>query len=95
MKRFLEWMRKAATDEKDEAAKLAETSPHVLRLIQYQGEGKKHGRTPSPELAARIEDAITKINERPRYKALPAVDRGDINPTCKECKYYRQCKKSS
>lgn len=93
MKRFLEWMRKSAPDEKVEAAKLADTAPHMLRLMAYEMEGKKHGRIASPELAGRVEDAISKINERPRHKTLPSVDRGDLNPTCKECKYFKACKK--
>lgn len=95
MKRFLEWMKKSATDEKAAAAKEAKTSVMTLRLLAYEMEGKPHGRVASSDLAARIEEGIEKINSRPRYKALPSVTRADLNPTCRECKYFKACKEET
>ena len=93
MNPFLTWMKNAAKDEKEEAARIAETASHQMRLIVYEMEGKPHGRVPSSELAHRIVKGLRAINARKRHKALPDVTVGDINPTCRDCEYFRKCKK--
>lgn len=93
MNQFLKWMKNSATDEKSTVAKMAGTSLHMLRLLQYGMEGKDNGRQAGPELAGRVAHAIEELAKKGRYKALPVVTRGDLCPACADCEHFKRCKK--
>jgi len=84
-----DWMREATPEEQRELAAGAGTSRSHLYQLTYPKE--KGGRVASADLAARIEEAVKPITARAKGR-LPALARGDINPTCGACPYYHKCR---
>jgi hypothetical protein len=91
MKAFMKWWKEADASERGECAKLADTSLATLYQMSYGTRSNGRPFNISNEFAGRVSSAITTINARPRHKPLPVVGRGDMNPTCAACPYYRKC----
>jgi len=80
------WLEAAKADEVHELARLAGTSVQSLYHIS------NGVRLASSDRAARIELAARRLRDsRP---VLPPLDRGMLNETCRECAYFRFCKKN-
>jgi hypothetical protein len=76
---FKRWMQKATPDDKKQLAKGAKTTVPLLYQLTYEGQNK---RVASSDLAARVEKA-----------SGGKITRGDLNPTCESCPYFKECKK--
>ena len=76
---FKRWMKRATPEEKRALAKGAKTTVPLLYQLTYDAQNK---RVASSDLAARIERA-----------SAGEISRGDLNPTCDACPYFRECKK--
>lgn len=85
------WMRLATKPERHRLAELAQTSVNYLYFLSNPK--KKYGRTPSAELAQRLEEASDKIrNESAEARnRLPRLLRTDLSPTCSGCSFAQRC----
>lgn len=92
LENFKEWWSEATPVEKKELAEYAGSSLNFLYQLSYRtGTGSRPAQV-SPEYAGRLEDAIRIINAASRHTPLPDVTRGDLNPVCAACPYYKGCK---
>lgn len=79
------WMRLATAFEQSKLAKGARTSREYLYQLN------NGVRTPSPEIAGRIEAAAKKLRTASKGR-LPALTRADLSPVCGKCPYAIKCK---
>ncbi len=87
MKKFKQWLKMATKDERLLLASLADTHSQMFYKFQYEKENG--GRTPSSELAGRIENAVAVINRERPERGFPVVTRADLSPVCAKCPYFR------
>ena len=82
---MLEWLRAATTDEQAVLATEARTSRQYLYHIAGGF------RTPSADVAGRIETAAAKLRRVSKGR-LPKLTRADICPACEQCPYIKKCR---
>lgn len=92
LENFKEWWKEATPEEKKEVAHYADTSLNFLYQLSYRTDKASRPAQVSPEYAGRLEEAIRVVNSTPRHSPLPEVTRGDLNPVCAACRYYKGCK---
>jgi hypothetical protein len=89
MENFVYWLRQATKAEKEELAKLADTSVQMFYKLQYTRD--KGGRVASSDLAGRIEQAAQIISARHPGR-FPSLTRADLSPACAQCPHFAGCK---
>ncbi len=85
LKKLLRWWNKATPEERMRLAEISQSQRTYLRSHVISGR-----RSVSPNLAARIEEAVRVINmDRADGDVLPGLDRRDLCETCAQCPLAR------